>query len=296
MKTAEREMRDLLNEAPQFFSHHEFDGEKLKWIQRMNAALAKPPTPEQQAGEAALMANRADEEMRRAEHYKKRALLAEKQLAEQQAPQGVVFVCPEKDVACEEVFRKCSNCPAAPEAAKPETERAISISQLACKIDGETRYAYQEILRLVQSINYMVGIAERGRGVKCPAEMSPEKFLLDYVKELEAAALLAADSKAGGEPVAKDKELAQAIRDVIVDIISTHPEHYGVLEAVARALTERPQQQAKPRMTPGQVRDGIADWIETNIQHREFWTPAIVDLIRSIEINEDAAFDSKDQA
>lgn len=32
----------------------------------------------------------------------------------------------------------------------------------------------------------MVGIAERGRGYKCPDNVMPEKFLLDYVIELES--------------------------------------------------------------------------------------------------------------
>jgi hypothetical protein len=42
---------------------------------------------------------------------------------------------------------------------------------------------------------------------------------------------------------------------------------------------------AAAAMTPEQTRDGIADWIETNIHHREFYTPDVVELIRSIEIN-----------
>jgi hypothetical protein len=50
-----------------------------------------------------------------------------------------------------------------------------------------------------------------------------------------------------------------------------------------RALLNAPSE-PKP-MTPVQVRDGIADWIDTNINHREFWTPDVVELIRSIEIN-----------
>lgn len=37
-------------------------------------------------------------------------------------------------------------------------------------------------------------------------------------------------------------------------------------------------------MTPNQVRDGIADFIEVNTPHREFWTPEVVELVRSIEI------------
>ena len=42
---------------------------------------------------------------------------------------------------------------------------------------------------------------------------------------------------------------------------------------------------AREPMTPEQVRDGIANWIDENIKHREFWTPEVVDLICSIEIN-----------
>jgi len=29
-------VRGLLSEAPRFFSHHEFEGEKLAWLQRAN--------------------------------------------------------------------------------------------------------------------------------------------------------------------------------------------------------------------------------------------------------------------
>ena len=35
------------------------------------------------------------------------------------------------------------------------------------------------------------------------------------------------------------------------------------------------------------VRDGIADWIEQNVPHKEMWTPEVVELIRSIEIRAD---------
>lgn len=43
----------------------------------------------------------------------------------------------------------------------------------------------QTFLRLINTITYMKGIAERGRGYKCPDDVLPEKFLLDYVVELE---------------------------------------------------------------------------------------------------------------
>lgn len=74
------------------------------------------------------------------------------------------------------------------------------------------------------------------------------------------------------------------------------PREFG--ETIARRYRARitelelklaaPQPEAQPSMTPEQVRDGIADWIETNVNHREFWTPEVADLIRSIEIRPEA--------
>jgi hypothetical protein len=43
----------------------------------------------------------------------------------------------------------------------------------------------ETFLRLIQTIKYMTGIAERGRGYPCPDDVLPEKFLLEYVIELE---------------------------------------------------------------------------------------------------------------
>ena len=51
------------------------------------------------------------------------------------------------------------------------------------------------------------------------------------------------------------------------------------------AMVAQPERVPLGSMTPEQVRDGIADWIETHIGHKDFWTPEVVDLIRSIEIN-----------
>ncbi len=65
-----------------------------------------------------------------------------------------------------------------------------------------------------------------------------------------------------------------------------------LLDALRSSRGKAPAQQPAPSaapagtyMTPEQVRDGIADWIDENILHREFWTPEVVDLVRSIEIN-----------
>lgn len=76
----------------------------------------------------------------------------------------------------------------------------MSISKLTAAIDEETRYAYSEIQRLVKTINYMVGIAERGRGFDCPAYEFPEKFLLDYVKYLEASQTETKTPEAAAQP------------------------------------------------------------------------------------------------
>jgi hypothetical protein len=63
----------------------------------------------------------------------------------------------------------------------------------------------------------------------------------------------------------------------------------NLLDEMLAALAQPAAQPTEPMtpepMTPEQVRDGIADWIDVNIQHKEFWTPEVVELIRSIEIN-----------
>jgi hypothetical protein len=53
---------------------------------------------------------------------------------------------------------------------------------------------------------------------------------------------------------------------------------------IGTKLYTAPQPAARVAMTPEQVRDGMADWIEASMPHKEFWTPDVVALIRSIEI------------
>ena len=43
------------------------------------------------------------------------------------------------------------------------------------------------VLRLIDTIKYLVGIAERGEGRKARDDELPEQFVLGYVKRLEAA-------------------------------------------------------------------------------------------------------------
>lgn len=43
-------------------------------------------------------------------------------------------------------------------------------------------------------------------------------------------------------------------------------------------------------MTREQVRDSIANWIECNINMQEFWTPQVVELLRSLQFNSEAPY------
>lgn len=60
--------------------------------------------------------------------------------------------------------------------------------------------------------------------------------------------------------------------------------------AMLSAAPELPDVPIVPEGLTAQVRDGIADWIEKNIGHKELWTPEIVDLIRSLECNDKMIF------
>jgi len=53
------------------------------------------------------------------------------------------------------------------------------------------------MLRLIETIRYMTGIAERGEGRKCRDDEKPEQFLLNYVKRLEAQPAQALEDLSG---------------------------------------------------------------------------------------------------
>lgn len=71
----------------------------------------------------------------------------------------------------------------------------------------------QEILGLVATIKYLVGIAERGEGRKCRDDEIPERFVLDYVQRLEAE-LDRLRQAQGGEAVAWFNPIT---KDLILD-------------------------------------------------------------------------------
>ena len=63
-------------------------------------------------------------------------------------------------------------------------EAAITICEAAlAEPEGEP----STVLRLIDTIKYLVGIAERGEGRKARDDELPEQFVLGYVKRLEAA-------------------------------------------------------------------------------------------------------------
>ena len=44
----------------------------------------------------------------------------------------------------------------------------------------------KDVLRLIETIKYLSGIAERGTGNECPPDTTVEQFVLGYVKQLES--------------------------------------------------------------------------------------------------------------
>lgn len=65
-----------------------------------------------------------------------------------------------------------------------EAENAALRAELATR---NTDLAEQcvDSLRLIETVKYLRGIAERGSGDRCPEDMSVEQFVLGYVKNLE---------------------------------------------------------------------------------------------------------------
>lgn len=51
--------------------------------------------------------------------------------------------------------------------------------------DREPTVDAATMLRLIKTIKYLVGIAERGEGRKIADDETPEQFVLGYVKRLE---------------------------------------------------------------------------------------------------------------
>jgi len=64
----------------------------------------------------------------------------------------------------------------------------VGDSQKALCKPCHTSSESETIVKLINTIQYMVGIAERGLGEECNDDQMPERFLLDYVKSLEAQA------------------------------------------------------------------------------------------------------------
>jgi hypothetical protein len=56
---------------------------------------------------------------------------------------------------------------------------------LCNSLQEENNEDQMTILKLISTIRYMVGIAEKGLNTKCPETIPPEQYLLKYVKLLE---------------------------------------------------------------------------------------------------------------
>lgn len=65
------------------------------------------------------------------------------------------------------------------------THKLYTATQLAAARLQGAEDQRATIVRLIDTIKYMVNIAERGTGKKCSDDETPERFLLAYVKHLE---------------------------------------------------------------------------------------------------------------
>lgn len=62
---------------------------------------------------------------------------------------------------------------------------AVERQRRIAELEAENENYAKDILRLLDTIKYLRGIAERGAGNTCPEDMTVEQFVLTYVKGLE---------------------------------------------------------------------------------------------------------------
>jgi hypothetical protein len=105
-----------------------------------------------------------------------------------------------------------------------------------CRYHGKAR---SETERLGKDWRYMVGIAEKGTGEKCPKDMEGRKYLLDYVKLLESKEQVllgihdALGIKWGDDPYAVISTLRAEVERLRPPM---NPNDYGSLEACQRLV------------------------------------------------------------
>ena len=87
------------------------------------------------------------------------------------------------------------------------SESAIAILTAAlAEPEGEPA----TVLRLIDTIKYLVGIAERGEGRKARDDELPEQFVLGYVKRLEAAL---EEGRVNDTPSAPSEPIGEIVAD-----------------------------------------------------------------------------------
>ncbi len=124
-------------------------------------------------------------------------------------------------------------------------EAAITICEAAlAEPEGEP----STVLRLIDTIKYLVGIAERGEGRKARDDELPEQFVLGYVKRLEAA--LAEPS----EPVAwTESAIDEYLSDYSLpgddgDYTPTDDEKFVIKDAIIGFMSPTPETKNSPRI------------------------------------------------
>lgn len=128
---------------------------------------------------------------------------------------------------------------------------ARSIGEIAGVVEAAQKPILEDVASLCETIRYMVGIAERGTGSKCPDDMRPEVFLLNYVKQLEA---VEAPQQAEAVPGRAFLERTLAAMEGVIDVADRKTDEFDKLRACTIDLTlmlyapavSQPQAEAVP--------------------------------------------------
>jgi hypothetical protein len=101
------------------------------------------------------------------------------------------------------------------EECKMLSERLKEADEEIADFEQESDRGWKEADRLLETIKYLVGIAERGEGKSIPGDITVEQFVLGYVKRLEAAQQEPV-SPAQAQADSEDAKLYRWLRDGVM--------------------------------------------------------------------------------
>jgi hypothetical protein len=122
-------------------------------------------------------------------------------------------------------------------------EAAITICEAAlAEPEGEP----STVLRLIDTIKYLVGIAERGEGRKARDDELPEQFVLGYVKRLEAALAEPSEPVAWTESAIDEYLSGYSLIGDDGDYTPTDDEKFVIKDAIIGFMSETPETKKYP--------------------------------------------------